>query len=153
MVRKRKTAPVDWSVVSNDSLVPPPDLVERFKLKPCTKPGLTVPAPWRYTQSSKREVYLAYLFGSQGGRCAICGADLATGRMAIDHCHRTGYIRGLLCRDCNLGLGLFRDNMHNLKRAAKYLEYNAERLAMMLAELQEEELASPSESDRPTPTE
>jgi recombination endonuclease VII len=153
MVRKRKTPPIDWSVIAKDSHLPPPDLVERFKTKSSTKPPLTIPAPWQYTQSSKREVYLAYLFGLQGGRCAICATDLATGRMAIDHCHRTGYIRGLLCRDCNLGLGLFKDNVGHLKRAAKYLDLNAERLGMMLAELQEEELASPSESDRPTPTE
>jgi hypothetical protein len=40
----------------------------------------------------------------------------------IDHHHGDGVVRGLLCNQCNLGLGLFRDDSSILRRAAEYLE-------------------------------
>lgn len=60
---------------------------------------------------------------SQGGVCAICGGtESAKGRMmAVDHCHETGTIRGILCSHCNRGLGFFRDNIDSLQSAIKYL--------------------------------
>lgn len=54
--------------------------------------------------------------------CAICGGIDENKRLAIDHCHVTEEIRGLLCSKCNLGLGLFRDNIRNLKNAIEYLK-------------------------------
>ncbi len=47
----------------------------------------------------------------QGHRCAICGthADELDRRLAIDHCHKTGRVRGLLCNLCNTALGMFKD--------------------------------------------
>ena len=46
------------------------------------------------------------LFASQGGVCAICrGGNKSGRRLAIDHCHETGKIRGLLCASCNVFLG------------------------------------------------
>ncbi len=54
--------------------------------------------------------------------CLICG-DVVTGlRMHRDHSHETGKFRGFLCRDCNLGLGRFKDSPVMLRRAADYLE-------------------------------
>jgi hypothetical protein len=44
--------------------------------------------------------------------------------LAIDHCHKTGKIRGLLCKNCNQGLGQFKDNIDLLLSAAKYLYEN-----------------------------
>ena len=64
------------------------------------------------------------LFEQQNGVCAICG-NLPDKRMlAVDHCHKTGKIRGLLCFQCNTGLGQFKDSPLNLASAIKYLEQN-----------------------------
>jgi hypothetical protein len=60
----------------------------------------------------------------QGGKCAICRDNLAADArygIAVDHCHSTGRVRGLLCHACNLGLGRFKDNIHALQRAVAYL--------------------------------
>lgn len=55
-------------------------------------------------------------------KCAICKTGSpGTRDWNVDHCHKTGKIRSLLCRDCNLGLGNFKDNIHLLKTAIKYL--------------------------------
>lgn len=60
----------------------------------------------------------------QNNACAICKRDRKEfrNRFAIDHCHITGLLRGLLCWGCNKALGVFRDNLARLKAAAKYLE-------------------------------
>lgn len=63
--------------------------------------------------------------------CAICKRpetliDPRTGRLfelAVDHCHKTGNIRGLLCTKCNGGLGLFEDNAEFLMSAIEYVNY------------------------------
>lgn len=56
----------------------------------------------------------------QHGRCKICYRIPST-RLAVDHCHKTGYVRGLLCRQCNSGIGLFRENPITLRKAAAYV--------------------------------
>lgn len=57
---------------------------------------------------------------AQGGRCAIC--DKQPERWNIDHCHDTGAVRGLLCPQCNMGLGLMGDDPRVMRAAAEYLE-------------------------------
>lgn len=62
----------------------------------------------------------------QRGRCAIC-RRLPSGKgrnaiLHIDHCHRSGKVRGLLCFNCNTGLGNLGDSKRLLVRAIKYLE-------------------------------
>ncbi len=62
-----------------------------------------------------------------GGLCDICG-DSPKGRWSklnIDHDHRTGKVRGLLCHTCNTGLGMFMDNSKTIKKAARYLRINS----------------------------
>jgi len=55
--------------------------------------------------------------------CDICGSQpKESKRHSIDHCHITGVIRGLLCDDCNIGLGKFKDNPTLLEKAKEYLE-------------------------------
>ena len=57
----------------------------------------------------------------QRGLCAICFEPMKPWP-AIDHSHATGKVRGLLCRSCNGGLGLFKDNVKSLAQAIRYLE-------------------------------
>ena len=59
----------------------------------------------------------------QDNRCAICSkhADENGQELAIDHCHDTGKVRGLLCRECNLALGYLDDNINLFANAIKYL--------------------------------
>lgn len=63
------------------------------------------------------------LLALQGGACAICRTTNSGKRMFhIDHCHTTGKVRGLLCSNCNVGIGNLRDNIDILKSAVAYLE-------------------------------
>lgn len=58
----------------------------------------------------------------QGGLCPICDVTLTPeARPSIDHCHETGNVRNILCADCNLGLGQFRENPKALIKAALYV--------------------------------
>ena len=67
------------------------------------------------------------LLTQQNGVCAICGKpETYTYRgkiknLSVDHEHRTGQIRGLLCYKCNLGIGQFEDSVELLDRAKAYL--------------------------------
>ncbi len=62
------------------------------------------------------------MYEQQGGKCAICSCDCTTGRkLAVDHCHTSGNVRGLLCAKCNQGLGYFDDNTDFLGKAIEYL--------------------------------
>lgn len=60
---------------------------------------------------------------AQGGKCAICGGGPnGHGRLHIDHCHTEGKPRGLLCSNCNPGLGYFKDDPNVMRKAISYLE-------------------------------
>lgn len=85
----------------------PAETDRRWRLK--TKYGLTAQA------------YDALLH-SQRGLCAICNeAPSGARRLAVDHDHETGEVRGLLCMSCNTGIGLFRDRSDLLLSATRYL--------------------------------
>ena len=61
---------------------------------------------------------------AQGYRCAICRTDEPGGsgaRFAVDHNHDTGNVRGLLCNNCNRGLGHLQDSVLILEQAINYL--------------------------------
>jgi len=63
------------------------------------------------------------MLSSQKAVCAICHKPDSEGkRLAVDHCHETGIIRGLLCGHCNTGLGKFFDNISYLEQAIHYLK-------------------------------
>lgn len=62
---------------------------------------------------------------TQNNCCAICGNPPSDDRaLALDHDHQTGVLRDLLCTNCNVGLGNFRDDPDLLARAADYLAYH-----------------------------
>lgn len=85
--------------------------------------------PERKRAALRRSVYrlgpgqFEAMLARQDGRCAVCG-DRPTATLAVDHDHATGEVRGLLCRNCNQGLGHFRDDPQRLARAIDYLEWH-----------------------------
>jgi hypothetical protein len=58
---------------------------------------------------------------AQGGKCLICGSAGGKRRLAVDHCHSTGVVRGLLCNPCNQGLGYFKDDVERMRLAIAYV--------------------------------
>lgn len=66
----------------------------------------------------------------QNYKCAICGQEIFLQGSSqkliahVDHDHKTGKVRGLLCKECNIGLGKFMDNTEYLLRAVSYLKKN-----------------------------
>jgi Recombination endonuclease VII len=68
------------------------------------------------------------MYKNQNEVCAICNEkeinSYIKGRLSIDHCHSTMKIRGLLCRNCNLALGHFKDSPVLLLKAIEYLNEN-----------------------------
>lgn len=78
----------------------------------------------KYTEltAAERQSYRELLGESQAGRCAICRRAF-TQVLAphLDHCHEGGHVRGLLCRQCNFGLGYFGDSIARLENAAEYI--------------------------------
>lgn len=79
------------------------------------------------TYGISREVWKT-MAHNQGGLCFICreeGFLMKEGHEAtlmVDHCHRTGTVRGLLCHNCNRALGLLKDDPARLRQALEYLE-------------------------------
>ncbi len=70
------------------------------------------------------------IFQDQKGLCACCEVELTDDfvarhsktKLVIDHCHKTGKVRGLLCTMCNKGIGLLGDNAEGLHKAYTYLK-------------------------------
>lgn len=91
---------------------------------------------WHRKQNLKRDFGLTEeqyqkAFVEQGGVCACCQRPEATERngkrkwLAVDHDHKDGTFRGLLCASCNNGLGRFGDGVETMRRAIAYLEAHA----------------------------
>ena len=84
----------------------------------------------RVIQSRERslgvtEAQYKAMYIEQAGRCGICRQRLYSKRykaFAVDHCHSSGKIRGLLCTRCNTGLGLFKDDPTALQRAIDWIK-------------------------------
>jgi Recombination endonuclease VII len=123
------------------------ELPERAKMRKCNRCGDSFPLEsftsttrvcitcwpeWRQEQQAKRlsrrggrHQEVAELRAQQEGRCKICKTPEAAApgkRLHLDHDHATGAIRGLLCGNCNVGLGQFKDNPDLLAAAIRYLQ-------------------------------
>ena len=61
------------------------------------------------------------MFSDQMGLCLICQKPEIDIKLAVDHNHATGKVRGLLCKRCNMAIGLLDDDPHVVTRAALYL--------------------------------
>jgi hypothetical protein len=60
------------------------------------------------------------MFSMQNGVCAICNQK-SVHKLAVDHNHETGEVRGLLCKQCNVGLGMFKEEIRWLENAIQYI--------------------------------
>jgi hypothetical protein len=82
---------------------------------------------------------------AQGGLCAICAGPLD--RPHVDHDHETGKVRGILCFNCNAGLGKFKDSVEIADAATEYLRKHDpkadETARIASARLQSLDLAAP----------
>lgn len=96
--------------------------------------------PERYRETARRsnkknylKRYLSFAYGltleqyhelyrKHNGKCAIYRKQEVISRLSIDHDHKTGKIRGLLCRTCNSGIGLFQESKDLIQKAFLYLE-------------------------------
>jgi len=111
---------------------------KRYRSKPENRATERASAK-RYVQSHPRKMWdtrYRYCYGvsfdeyeamlvAQEGRCAVCRSEHAGGRwkrLHVDHDHATGKVRGLLCHNCNLAIGLLRDDPDRLLRAVEYLK-------------------------------
>jgi hypothetical protein len=89
-------------------------------------------ADWRANNPDKiRNSDLKKLYGitldeynamsaAQGGKCCICEEVEKT--LCVDHDHKTGKVRALLCKACNVALGMFKDDVTIVANAARYLD-------------------------------
>jgi len=89
----------------------------------CRSCRYTAVTAQRYGMTSEQ---LLAMYALHGERCAICGSDgkshATFERLVVDHCHETQQVRGLLCSNCNAGLGQFKDSPRLLEAAMQYLE-------------------------------
>jgi lipopolysaccharide biosynthesis glycosyltransferase len=58
---------------------------------------------------------------AQSDCCAICKVSIGW-EAAVDHCHKTGKVRGLLCNTCNTGIGMLKDDVEVIQNAVYYLK-------------------------------
>jgi hypothetical protein len=58
---------------------------------------------------------------AQNNLCAICNQPQARRNLAVDHCHQTNRVRGLLCDKCNLALGMINDDLNIVEGIKRYL--------------------------------
>ncbi len=68
------------------------------------------------TPEQHKQMYLG-----QDGRCAICEDLVPYGKIHTDHNHETGKVRALLCRRCNMGIGMFGDTLEGALKVVEYL--------------------------------
>jgi hypothetical protein len=73
----------------------------------------------RYGVSAKER---DMIWEAAGRKCEICLIPVTPKQFHLDHCHTNGNIRGILCKSCNHGLGMFKDSIESLLNAISYLK-------------------------------
>ena len=71
---------------------------------------------------------------NQGCKCKICPRSLSKDDLSkshVDHCHKTGYIRGILCNNCNRGIGHLQHDTQILVSAIQYLEQSEQQVLLL----------------------
>lgn len=74
---------------------------------------------WLKTEYGITLAYKRGLLKAQGGGCAVCGKKV---KLDVDHNHKTGKVRGLLCRPCNMSLGLLKESSETIIALLRYLK-------------------------------
>lgn len=109
----REKAVVTWAALSQEEKDAKSVKVRRFVLKA------------KYNLSEAEYVDIV---SSQNFRCPICNCELrfkgprVSATACVDHCHKTGKVRSVLCNGCNITIGKFQESAPLLRRAAEYLE-------------------------------
>ncbi len=100
-----------------------------YTCKTCTKKRLSQ-TPRNYREAHLRRQYgitqadYDRMLSSQSDKCACCGTDKPGGKhkiFCVDHDHVTGKVRELLCKDCNIVLGIIQDSPEHLMRLMQYI--------------------------------
>lgn len=99
----------------------PEKIRERNRAWNTANPAKRLAANWRFLGIQFTLDEYQALLAAQAGICAICAKPPTDRNLAVDHCHTTGMIRGLLCIPCNTGLGKLGDSVEGLERALAYL--------------------------------
>lgn len=95
------------------------ELAQRAKIKRAS--AIEKPTYYLKKYGMSKDDY-AILLKKQNGGCAICSREEKGRRLAVDHCHSSGKVRGLLCAACNTTLGKFNDDYELLEKAVLYLK-------------------------------
>ena len=61
------------------------------------------------------------MLDNQNNVCKLCSTKPGKRRLAVDHCHKTGQVRGLLCNRCNMALGILGDSIEEFQKVIVYL--------------------------------
>lgn len=71
----------------------------------------------------KMTAYDRTMLRQEATRCKVCFRGFGPGAVPhVDHCHETGYVRGVLCRQCNVAFGLLRESPETIQRLVEYAE-------------------------------
>lgn len=101
-----------------------------YKINNKEKERLYKKTNYDFSKEKNRKLFAEYgitlqkfneMLKHQNECCLICNKNDEKA-LCVDHCHKTGKVRGLLCNKCNKALGLFNDNIELIKVAASYLE-------------------------------
>ena len=106
------------------------EIAERERLHRKQHPEVWKKKHIQYTYGLSWDEYQAIL-ARQGGVCAMCKTK-SKRRLCVDHCHKTGMVRGILCDPCNLTIGLCRDSTKITRAATAYLEAAQKRIRRKL---------------------